>query len=127
MAVVVVLLALVCSRSAMAYAPFCDITATSQDAPPPILPVADIRFEADRDVFLWTWYRGEMGDAITEARSHTSSPGLTPAHAASSVDVGVLSRATAHVPPSGSQPMCWEQARRCGPNGYAPSVYRPPR
>lgn len=111
----------------MAYAPFCDITASSDDAPPPLMPVADIRFEADRDVFVWTWCAGAMGEAVTEARSQTSNPGLAPTQSSGAPEFGVVWGAAPHVAQGTSQRMLIELPRQRGPSGYAPSVYRPPR
>jgi len=111
----------------MAHAPFCNVTGASEDAPPPILPVADIRFEVDRDVFLWTWCHGIRGEAVTEARSLSHQNRVMPTDTAAWPDAGAF------------QPVLWisgrreasrvafELSRTAGPLGFAPQVYRPPR
>jgi|GEM_PF-3651026 len=127
-AVVVALLAVVCTRSARAYAPYCDDTASSEDAAPPMLPAADIRFEPDRDVFVWVWSKGYLGDAVVvETRTHTSSPGWSSLDFGAPIELCLASSWDAIVAAAPARRVASDLQRRRGPSGHAPSVYRPPR
>jgi len=128
LAVLVALLAIVCTRSAMAYAPYCDDTASSDDAAPPMLPAADIRFEPDRDAFVWVWSKGYLCDAVvTETRTHTSSHGWSSLDFGAPVELCVASSWGAIVAAAPARWINFDLRRQRGPSGHAPSVYRPPR
>ena len=121
------LLVVICARSAYAYAPFCDIRGMSDDAPPPTLPVADIRFEADRDVVVWTWCLGLQGEAMSESRTHTSGSNISGVEPQSLLDLGLVASPVLSHPLLGARHPAHWATNPTGPAGFPTSVYRPPR
>jgi hypothetical protein len=112
------------ARSARAYAPICDETATSRLAPPPVLPIRDVKFEL-----------GSPCDAPpTSEAPVTVSPidHRPPASPAANSDTVTIE---AWFPPTdmkisasaASGGLVWSVASLARKPGFLPGVFRPPR
>ena len=112
------------ARSARAAAPMCDETATSRIAPPPVLPIRDVKLEAG-----YPCEKAPVGDAPvaiapTGPRA-PATPALSPDAVASEAWVRPFD---AKVPPPASRRIAIARdAFARGKPGFAHGVFRPPR
>lgn len=111
-------------RTARASAPMCDETATSRIAPPPVLPIRDVKFEAGFPCEPSPVDRAPVAVAPIGPRA-PSSPAIH-FHAVATeawvrpVDAKIL-------PPLPCRTPVPPDAPPAGKPGFTPSVFRPPR
>jgi len=112
------------ARSARAAAPICDETATSRIAPPPVLPIRDVKFEAGSPCDTLP-----VGDApVTVAPIDPQTPASPAINSdAIATDAWIRPIETKIVAPMARRSLDWANAAAAGKPGFTPGVFRPPR
>ena len=112
------------ARTARAAAPMCDETASSRIAPPPVLPIRDVKLEAGSPCDI-----APFGDApVTVAPIHSRGP-LNPAADSAAVATEAWVRpsdARIDLPSSQRSDAPLDVSATAKP-GFTPGVFRPPR
>jgi hypothetical protein len=122
---VALLLTTAWSRAVHAAAPFCDVRAVSNSAPPPVLPVADVRLE-EAATFLWLACGQLRAQTLVQGGIQTPGEPLPPPAPSADGELGLVqSGALPGRCPIARVPV--EVARSKGPSGFRTQVFRPPR
>jgi hypothetical protein len=112
------------ARTASAAAPICDETATSRIAPPPVLPIRDVKLEAGHPCEKAPVSEAPVAVAPTGPRAPVV-PALSSDAVASEAWVRPID---AKIPPSASSRSTVPQETFArGKPGFAHGVFRPPR
>ena len=115
------------ARTASADAPFCDPSATTGFAPPPLMPVRDVRFEVDTAPLFMEWCQRVLAVQLTPAERNHLPKRLAPNALTPGADAGVI-LGTLRLPRRfRATRVASSSTRSKGPTGFHPSVYRPPR
>jgi hypothetical protein len=114
------------ARSASADGPFCDLSASTNFAPPPLMPIRDVRFEVDTAPLFMEWCQRVLAQLTPVERNHVPKR-LSPNALTSAPDAGVISDKTLLPRRRRATRVGSAHTRSKGPSGFRSSVYRPPR
>jgi hypothetical protein len=112
------------ARTARAAAPMCDETASSRIAPPPVLPIRDVKLEAGSPCAPSPASRAPI--AVAPRGPHApASPAISCDAVASEAWVRPIDPKLP--PPSSGRLLVPRDASLAGKPGFTPGVFRPPR
>src|SRR5689334_20311218 len=112
------------ARTAHAAAPVCDETATSRIAPPPVLPIRDVKFEAGSPCDM-----SPLRDLPVRVAPIDPRAPVSPAVGSFAVATEAWLRPVEPKihPPSARRGAAWFETFVARKPGYSPGVFRPPR